>query len=177
MHVAVNLNNMDELEILEKEAGLDAHSQDYQLRQSLAQEDDNLLEELVRLRKAKGLSQQDVADRMNRNRSAVCNFERLGHDPHLSTIRRYAAAIGACIRHEVRDADLIPATEYYSHAVPHLTSSLVMMPFDSHESWESFQAVTGDTWSSFQIGTLDLGHGNQVQKRVRHLSEDELLSH
>ncbi|BBX60506.1 hypothetical protein TM48_04615 [Mycobacterium shottsii] len=112
IRVAVNLNNMDELEILEREAGLDPESQDYQLRQLLAQEDDNLLEELVRLRKAKGLSQQDVAERTNRHRSAVCNFERLGHDPHLSTIRRYAAAIGAYVRHEVVDADLVSPTEY-----------------------------------------------------------------
>jgi transcriptional regulator with XRE-family HTH domain len=44
-----------------------------------------------------------VADRMGRDKAAVSNFERLSADPHLSTIRRYAAAIGAMVTHTVEN--------------------------------------------------------------------------
>ncbi|MFN6544745.1 helix-turn-helix domain-containing protein [Mycolicibacterium nivoides] len=105
---------MDELEALERAAGLDPDSQDYRLRESLAKADNELLENLVRMRKAKGLTQQVVADRMKRDKSAVSNFERLGTDPHLSTIRRYAAAIGASVEHRVQDFECIDSSDYKS---------------------------------------------------------------
>jgi transcriptional regulator with XRE-family HTH domain len=98
---------MKELEDLERAAGLDPAGAEYRLRQALAEADDDLLERLVRVRKEKGLTQQDVADRMLRDKSAVSNFERLSADPHLSTIRRYAAAVGAMISHSVVDFDSI----------------------------------------------------------------------
>ncbi|MGB3485247.1 MAG: helix-turn-helix transcriptional regulator [Mycobacterium sp.] len=73
------------------------------LHEHLASNDDQMLEDLVSMRKAKNLSQDVVADRMNRSKTAVSNFERLGDDPHLSTIRRYAAAVGATITTHVSD--------------------------------------------------------------------------
>lgn len=94
-----------ELEELERAAGLDPDSPDYRLRQQLAEADDQLIEHLVQLRKDKGLTQRVVAERMKRDVAAVSNFERLRADPHLSTIRRYAAAIGASITHQVVDID------------------------------------------------------------------------
>lgn len=75
------------------------------LHDHLAMNDSQMLEELVAMRKRKQLSQDTVAARMNRSKTAVSNFERLGSDPHLSTIRRYAAAIGAHITTRVRDFD------------------------------------------------------------------------
>lgn len=99
-----------ELEELERAAGLDPDSPDYRLRQQLAEADDQLIEHLVQLRKDKGLTQKVVAERMKRDVAAVSNFERLRADPHLSTIRRYAAAIGASITHQVVDVDA-PAAE------------------------------------------------------------------
>ncbi|MEV1168744.1 hypothetical protein [Nonomuraea sp. NPDC049784] len=38
---------------------------------------------------------------MGRSQPAVSDFERLGGDPHLSTIRRYALAIGVEVIHAV----------------------------------------------------------------------------
>jgi len=64
-----------------------------------------LLDDLVRLRNAKGLSQQLVAERMNRDRTSVTRFERVDSNPRLSTIRRYALAVGARITHRVQDMD------------------------------------------------------------------------
>jgi len=107
--VAVNLNNMTgiDLEELERAAGLDPDSPAYKLATALAEADDELLEALVQMRKDKGLTQAEVAKRMKRDRAAVSNFERLSADPHLSTIRRYAAAIGASVTHDVRDAETV----------------------------------------------------------------------
>src|SRR5262245_54500597 len=66
-----------------------------------AERDMRLIETLVRVRKALGLTQSEVAERMGRTQPAVSDFERLGGDPHLSTIRRYALAVGANVHHVV----------------------------------------------------------------------------
>ncbi|WP_421876754.1 helix-turn-helix domain-containing protein [Mycolicibacterium wolinskyi] len=105
---------MADLEELERAAGIDPESADSRLRRKLAQADDDLLEQLVQLRKDKGLTQQVVADRMKRDKAAVSNFERLSADPHLSTIRRYAAAIGASVEHHVQDFEAIESSGYES---------------------------------------------------------------
>ncbi|HEY5858352.1 MAG TPA: helix-turn-helix transcriptional regulator [Aldersonia sp.] len=53
------------------------------------------------MRKTKGITQAEVARRIGRDPAVVSNFERLGSDPHLSTIRRYARAIDARVTHAV----------------------------------------------------------------------------
>ena len=108
--IAVNLKRMN-LDDLERAGGLDPDSPDYRLRRQLAEADDELIERLVQMRKDKGLTQKVVAERMRRDVAAVSNFERLRADPHLSTIRRYAAAIGASITHQVVDVDADNAAE------------------------------------------------------------------
>lgn len=50
---------------------------------------------LIQARKACGLTQKDVAGAMETTQSAVSDFERGGTDPHLSTLQRYARAVGA----------------------------------------------------------------------------------
>lgn len=50
--------------------------------------------ELVAGRRARGLSQTDVADRMGTSQSAVARLEAMVGDVRLSTLARYAAAIG-----------------------------------------------------------------------------------
>ncbi len=64
-------------------------------------EDSDLIERLVQVRRDRGLTQQDVAERMGRSQPNVSAFERVGGDPHLSTIRRYAVAVGAQVRWQV----------------------------------------------------------------------------
>lgn len=58
----------------------------------------NLIDTLVCLRADRGLTQNAVAARMGTTQSRVSNFERLGGDPRLSTIFRYARAVGSKIR-------------------------------------------------------------------------------
>lgn len=56
---------------------------------------------LIQARKEAGLSQRDVADVMGVEQSAVAAFESQDDDPRLSTLRRYALAVGASVEHRV----------------------------------------------------------------------------
>jgi DNA-binding XRE family transcriptional regulator len=53
-----------------------------------------VLRDLVRRRKRLGLSQTEVAIRMGTSQSAIARIETAGMDIRLSTLERYAAAIG-----------------------------------------------------------------------------------
>lgn len=61
----------------------------------MAQRRQQLLAELVSHRYAVGLSQADVAQRMGTSQPAVARLEAGGVDARMSTLERYAAAIGA----------------------------------------------------------------------------------
>jgi len=58
----------------------------------------DLVETLARARSDRKLTQTDVAVEMGTTQSAISNFERTGGDPKISTILRYARAIGAKIK-------------------------------------------------------------------------------
>lgn len=57
-----------------------------------------LIDTLVGERERLGLRQVDVAKRMETTQSAVSNFENAGGDPKMSTVLRYADAIGVEVR-------------------------------------------------------------------------------
>ncbi|CAM3961235.1 helix-turn-helix domain-containing protein [Nocardiopsis gilva] len=67
-------------------------------RQQQAEEDArehaDLMDALISLREQGGLSQSDVADRMGTTQSVVSDLERIGGNPRISTIQRYARAVG-----------------------------------------------------------------------------------
>lgn len=102
--------------------GLDLDDDDQRLMVQLAEEDHELVQALIQMRRDKGLKQSEVAAKMQRDPASVSNFERLGGDPHLSTIRRYAHAIGARILHRVEDAQPSrvekDVLEYAANVVP-----------------------------------------------------------
>ena len=56
------------------------------------------LDSLVALRKALGLSQKAVAERMGVRQPTVSGFETEGSDPRVSTLQRYARAVDARLR-------------------------------------------------------------------------------
>ncbi len=70
---------------------------------SLALAQRGLLSELVALRQQHQLTQAMVAERMGVSQAAVSQFERYDANPTLSTIRRYALAVGARLEHRVID--------------------------------------------------------------------------
>jgi ribosome-binding protein aMBF1 (putative translation factor) len=61
---------------------------------ALADTQEELVAELVARRRALGLSQTEVAARMGTSQSAVARLEGGGADARLSTVQRYAQALG-----------------------------------------------------------------------------------
>ncbi|GAA0422523.1 helix-turn-helix domain-containing protein [Leifsonia naganoensis] len=70
---------------------------------SLVDSHDKLMEDLVAMRKRHALTQGTVAERMGVSQPTVAAFERYDANPTLSTLRRYALAVGATIEHRVID--------------------------------------------------------------------------
>jgi transcriptional regulator with XRE-family HTH domain len=71
----------------------------------LAEQRREIVAELVRLRSQLGLSQTDVAARMGTSQSAVARLESGENDIRLSSLQRYAAAVGADLRWRVTRAE------------------------------------------------------------------------
>jgi len=69
---------------------------------ALAMTDQEFKADLAQHRRDLGLSQEEVARRMGVAQPTVSEFERYDNDPKLSTIRRYAHAVGLLIEHAVR---------------------------------------------------------------------------
>ncbi len=71
-----------------------------------------LIQELIALRKKHNLSQELVGERMGVSQPAVASYEGYESNPTLSSIRRYALAIGARIEHKViDDLEIIASAE------------------------------------------------------------------
>ncbi|WP_328585097.1 helix-turn-helix domain-containing protein [Streptomyces sp. NBC_00370] len=70
----------------------------------------DLVESLVVLRRRRGLTQQDVASRMETTQSVVSDFERVGGNARYSTLQRYARAVGGrlCSMIDASGANLSP---------------------------------------------------------------------
>ena len=64
-----------------------------------------LIDELVRARRASELSQTEIAARMGTSQSAVARLESGDLDARLSTVERYAAALGRSVEWQVRPSE------------------------------------------------------------------------
>ena len=64
-----------------------------------------LIDELVRARQDNDLSQTEIAARMGTSQSAVARLESGGLDARLSTLERYAAALGYTVHWQVRPSE------------------------------------------------------------------------
>jgi transcriptional regulator with XRE-family HTH domain len=67
-----------------------------------------LMAELVAARREHGISQTEIAARMGTSQSAVARLERGDADARLSTLERYAAALGRTVDWQVRTHEEIP---------------------------------------------------------------------
>jgi len=67
-----------------------------------------LIEELVRVRRESELSQTEIAARMGTSQSAVARLESGDLDARLSTLERYAAALGRTVDWQVRTSEEQP---------------------------------------------------------------------
>jgi len=73
--------------------------------QDLAGRRRELIEELVRVRRENDLSQTEIAARMGTSQSAVARLESGDLDARLSTVERYAAALGRTVNWQVRPSE------------------------------------------------------------------------
>jgi transcriptional regulator with XRE-family HTH domain len=94
----------------------------------LADADSDMRARLVELRKKSGLNQTEVGRRMGISQESVAAFERYDNDPKLSTLRRYALAVGARIGHSVEmfDGQHISHEETVTATVVFKTASVAM---------------------------------------------------
>lgn len=91
------------LEPLEELLGINNQDHEQRLASNLIDETQDMLDDLLAHRRARGLRQKDVAEKIGVSRTAITHFERYDADPRLSTIIRYAMAIGARIEIKVED--------------------------------------------------------------------------
>lgn len=66
-----------------------------------ASADNDMRWALIQARKEAGLSQRELADYLGVKQATISRFESPDNDPRLSTIRRYATAVGALVAHRV----------------------------------------------------------------------------
>ncbi|ARO12742.1 XRE family transcriptional regulator [Propionibacterium freudenreichii] len=97
-----------------------------------------LIETMVQVRKDAGLTQQQVADRMGVVQSTVAQFEG-STDPRLSSVQRYARAVGAKSHFIVSTR---PEPSQWT-----ATSLVTQQP--SRASWEAKAAKVTATRSAF----------------------------
>jgi predicted transcriptional regulator len=64
-----------------------------------------LIDELVRARRESEFSQTEIAARMGTSQSAVARLESGGLDARLSTLERYAAALGRTVDWQIRPSE------------------------------------------------------------------------
>jgi transcriptional regulator with XRE-family HTH domain len=69
--------------------------------EQLVSEDEAYLRALVSIRKKRGESVETIAERMGVLSEQVRELESYYADPRLSTLRRYAIAVGAQVTHRV----------------------------------------------------------------------------
>ena len=107
----------------------------------LAKNDFKLLSDLVSVRRECGLSQHDVASRLGITQPAVAAFERHDADPKLSTIRRYAHAVGILVGHVVeKDVGQL----YDGLWTPMAINMEIRMTPDGHS--KNYQAAANKRW-------------------------------
>ncbi len=89
------------MNILDELLGLDPTSQEVLRADFLAENDQALMDALIRVRAERGLTQAHVAKAMGVKQPTVADFEAHDSNPTLSRIRRYAHAVGALVAHRV----------------------------------------------------------------------------
>ncbi len=61
----------------------------------------DLVADLRRIRKIKGLSQGEVAEKMGATPAQVCNIERRGANIRTDTLAKYLEAVGVELKYEI----------------------------------------------------------------------------
>lgn len=125
----------------------------------LAREDRLMRSELVRIRRQNKLTQKDVADLLGVSHQAVQKLERYDADPKLSTLRRYANAVGAIVEHSVtvdvgQSAAMAAPSQWESKASPE--SEAVFWRVSTRARAPRMAAQQSSAWSEFRRSQFEL---------------------
>jgi transcriptional regulator with XRE-family HTH domain len=114
-----------------------------------AEERHSILDRLVRLRRAMGLSQTIVAQRMGVRQPTISGFETEDSDPHLSTLQRYARAVHAKVRVVVMvpsECDWVPTACTY-RGQPRRTTGATVREGELAQRWRAEPQWSEDRWA------------------------------
>lgn len=89
---------------LDELLGIDPTDPQERQIEMLVTEDEDFLNELRKHRIHNGMTQRQVAEILGVSPSAIAHIESGDRDPRLSTLRRYAFAVGATYSHDVKPA-------------------------------------------------------------------------
>lgn len=95
----------------------------------------HLMRDLVGLRDARGMNQEDVANLMGISQPAVAKLERYDSNPTLSTIRRYALAVDADL-----DIRVTPARTFTSQPMAVTIKTTAPPESDWDPAWHDEKA-------------------------------------
>jgi len=127
---------MDIYELL----GEDPDAPGHKHARSLVAADHALVRDLVAVRDRSGMTQADVARTMGTSQASVSRFESGHSDAHLSTVRRYAKAVGALIRHDPELLSQLRA-QGYRPRVHYLPPSAVQVLLEHLGTPEEFYEI------------------------------------
>ncbi|WP_435080191.1 helix-turn-helix domain-containing protein [Clavibacter michiganensis] len=102
--------------------GFDEETDSEKLSRTLHENDLRLLWSLRHIRESKAITQAELAERMGIAQPTLAAFESQANDPKLSTIRRYAHALGVLIDHSINSVTEINHSDWGSSRVVHLPS-------------------------------------------------------
>jgi transcriptional regulator with XRE-family HTH domain len=71
---------------------------------AVAEDIDSLIDFVMLLRntrRSEGVTQVQIAERLNTTQSSISEFERIGGDPRIQSLQRYARAMGYRVRIEL----------------------------------------------------------------------------
>lgn len=119
------------------------------LAQELSSEHQHLLAELVAIRVRRRISQDDMARALGLTQATISAFERIGNDPHLSTVRRYARALGVMIRHHIDEGGLACGD---SHYLTHVTNAGLQSRDTAAAATRRLLKQTGMEWPDEKLG-------------------------
>ena len=128
---------------LEELLGLTEPSERDRLAQFLVEQDSTLIDELIKARHDRGMSQQDVADQLGLTQSAIAKFESGERDPRLSTIRRYAMAVDATVSHKVDPEKMALSQRGDSGFETHVFIETKRVAVDSAVAQSAVRALSG----------------------------------
>lgn len=79
-----------------------------------AQDIDGLIDFVMLLRntrRSEGVTQVQIAERLNTTQSSISEFERIGGDPRIQSLQRYARAMGYRVRLELEKVSAEPLNQ------------------------------------------------------------------